>query len=91
MSLYSDMILLDITFIIFYQDLVIVLEAMRIIAVALSPITPSLCLRVYEQLGYTEEQFNAATWVFFSLSLLKFIPVHELLLYIPSFLLDLAF
>lgn len=44
------------------KDLVMILEAMRIIAIALSPITPSLCLRIYEQLGYSEEQFNAATW-----------------------------
>lgn len=44
------------------KDLVIILEAMRIIAVALSPITPSLCLRIYTQLGYSEDQFDAATW-----------------------------
>ncbi|KAM7492056.1 hypothetical protein LguiA_034977 [Lonicera macranthoides] len=44
------------------KDLVIVLEAMRIIAVALSPITPSLSFRIYSQLGYSEDQFNAATW-----------------------------
>lgn len=57
-----------------------ILEAMRIIAIALSPITPSLCLRIYEQLGYSEEQFNAATWVFFLRRCLYFIPVYELLL-----------
>ncbi|KAL3521070.1 hypothetical protein ACH5RR_019219 [Cinchona calisaya] len=44
------------------KELVIVLEAMRIIAIALSPITPSLCLRIYNQLGYSEDQFNAITW-----------------------------
>ncbi|KVI06930.1 Aminoacyl-tRNA synthetase, class 1a, anticodon-binding [Cynara cardunculus var. scolymus] len=44
------------------KDLVVVLEAMRIIAIALSPVAPKLCLRIYQQLGYTEEQFNAATW-----------------------------
>ncbi|MCD7460324.1 Methionine--tRNA ligase, chloroplastic/mitochondrial [Datura stramonium] len=44
------------------KDLVIVLEAMRIISIALSPITPSLSLRIYSQLGYTEEQFNAVSW-----------------------------
>ncbi|XP_010030992.2 methionine--tRNA ligase, chloroplastic/mitochondrial [Eucalyptus grandis] len=44
------------------KDLVIVLEAMRIIAVALSPVTPRLCLRIYEQLGYSADQFNTATW-----------------------------
>lgn len=45
------------------QDLVIILEAMRIIAVALSPVTPSLSWRIYGQLGYSKEQFDAATWV----------------------------
>lgn len=54
------------------QDLVIVLEAMRIIAVALSPVTPNLCLRIYKQLGYTEDQFHATTWVRLSSSLLVF-------------------
>ncbi|KAK9283994.1 hypothetical protein L1049_012253 [Liquidambar formosana] len=44
------------------KDLVIILEAMRIIAIALSPVTPSLCLRIYAQLGYSKDQFNAATW-----------------------------
>ncbi|KAK6929325.1 Methionyl/Leucyl tRNA synthetase [Dillenia turbinata] len=44
------------------KDLVIILEAMRIIAIALSPVTPNLCLRIYEQLGYSREQFYAATW-----------------------------
>ncbi|KAG5533427.1 hypothetical protein RHGRI_027555 [Rhododendron griersonianum] len=44
------------------KDLVIILEAMRIIAIALSAITPSLCKRIYTQLGYSEDQFNAATW-----------------------------
>ncbi|KAK4353348.1 hypothetical protein RND71_028866 [Anisodus tanguticus] len=44
------------------KDLVIVLEAMRIISIALSPITPGLSLRIYSQLGYTEEQFNAIIW-----------------------------
>ena len=47
----------------------IILEAMRIIAIALSPVTPKFCLRIYEQLGYTKEQFNATTWVSLSLSL----------------------
>lgn len=45
------------------KELVIILEAMRIIAIALSPITPSLCLRIYTQLGYTGDEFNAVTWV----------------------------
>ncbi|KAL4556867.1 hypothetical protein LXL04_035033 [Taraxacum kok-saghyz] len=44
------------------KDLVIVLEAMRIIAVALLPVTPNLSLRIYQQLGYTTQQFNAVTW-----------------------------
>ncbi|XP_059666231.1 methionine--tRNA ligase, chloroplastic/mitochondrial [Cornus florida] len=44
------------------KDLVIILEAMRIIAIALFPITPSLCPRIYSQLGYSEEQFNTITW-----------------------------
>lgn len=41
----------------------IILEAMRIIAIALSPVTPSLSWRIYEQLGYSKDQFDAATWV----------------------------
>ncbi|KAJ0752902.1 putative methionine--tRNA ligase [Helianthus annuus] len=44
------------------KDLVLILEAVRIIAVALSPVTPNLCLRIYRQLGYTDQQFHAATW-----------------------------
>lgn len=44
------------------KDLVIILEAMRIIAVALTPVTPRLCQRIYSQLGYSEDQFNATTW-----------------------------
>ncbi|CAA6657451.1 unnamed protein product [Spirodela intermedia] len=44
------------------KDLVIILETMRIIAVALSPVAPSLCLRVYSQLGYSKDQFEALTW-----------------------------
>ncbi|KAI9115642.1 hypothetical protein K1719_013311 [Acacia pycnantha] len=44
------------------KDLVIILEAVRIIAVALSPITPSLSWRIYAQLGYSRDQFDAATW-----------------------------
>ncbi|KAL9265824.1 Methionine--tRNA ligase, chloroplastic/mitochondrial-like protein [Drosera capensis] len=44
------------------KDLVIVLEAMRIVAIALSPAAPSLCKRIYLQLGYSEDQFDAITW-----------------------------
>ncbi|XP_073104181.1 methionine--tRNA ligase, chloroplastic/mitochondrial-like [Elaeis guineensis] len=43
-------------------DLVIILEAIRIIAIALRPITPSLCLRIYMQLGFSKDQFEAVTW-----------------------------
>ncbi|XP_054824490.1 methionine--tRNA ligase, chloroplastic/mitochondrial [Prosopis cineraria] len=45
------------------KDLVIILEAVRIIAIALSPITPSLSWRIYAQLGYSRHQFDAATWM----------------------------
>ncbi|KAI4373005.1 hypothetical protein MLD38_011177 [Melastoma candidum] len=44
------------------KDLIIILETMRIIAVALSPIAPSLCWRIYEQLGYSKDQYDAVTW-----------------------------
>ncbi|EOY18194.1 Methionyl-tRNA synthetase / methionine--tRNA ligase / MetRS (cpMetRS) [Theobroma cacao] len=44
------------------KDLVIILEAMRIIAIALSPVTPSLCRRIYAQLGYSDDQFNNLNW-----------------------------
>ncbi|KAJ8475954.1 hypothetical protein OPV22_019681 [Ensete ventricosum] len=44
------------------KDLVIILEVMRIIATALSPITPSLCSRIYSQLGFSKEQYEAVTW-----------------------------
>ncbi|XP_050250428.1 methionine--tRNA ligase, chloroplastic/mitochondrial [Quercus robur] len=44
------------------KDLVIILEALRIIAIALSPVTPSLCWRVYAQLGFSKDQFDTATW-----------------------------
>jgi methionyl-tRNA synthetase len=43
--------------------LVIILETVRIIANALSPIIPSLSLRIYTQLGFTEDQFKALRWV----------------------------
>jgi len=45
------------------QDLVIILEAMRIVAIALSPVAPSFCWRIYEQLGYSKDHFNTVTWV----------------------------
>ncbi|XP_041994411.1 methionine--tRNA ligase, chloroplastic/mitochondrial-like isoform X3 [Salvia splendens] len=44
------------------KDLIIVLEAMRIVAIALSPITPSLSSKIYTQLGYSEDQFSSITW-----------------------------
>ncbi|KAJ4971655.1 hypothetical protein NE237_004754 [Protea cynaroides] len=44
------------------KDLVVILEAMRIIAIALSPVAPSLCLRIYEQLGYSKDQFETMSW-----------------------------
>ncbi|EER92662.1 methionine--tRNA ligase, chloroplastic/mitochondrial [Sorghum bicolor] len=44
------------------KDLVLILETMRIIAIALSPITPSLSLRIYTQLGFTEDQFRLLRW-----------------------------
>ncbi|CAN7061343.1 unnamed protein product [Brassica oleracea var. botrytis] len=44
------------------KDLVIILEVMRIIAVALSPIAPCLSLKIYSQLGFSVDQFNSITW-----------------------------
>ncbi|OAY38655.1 methionine--tRNA ligase, chloroplastic/mitochondrial [Manihot esculenta] len=44
------------------KDLVIILETVRIIAIALSPVAPSLCWRIYAQLGYSKDHFNAVTW-----------------------------
>ncbi|KAF6165073.1 hypothetical protein GIB67_000657 [Kingdonia uniflora] len=44
------------------KDLVIILEAMRIIAIALSPVAPCICLKIYSQLGYSKDQFDAITW-----------------------------
>ncbi|XP_061362750.1 methionine--tRNA ligase, chloroplastic/mitochondrial [Gastrolobium bilobum] len=44
------------------KDLVIILETVRIIAIALCPVTPSLSWRIYAQLGYSRDQFEAATW-----------------------------
>lgn len=39
-----------------------VLEAVRIVAVLLQPVTPSLSKRVYLQLGYSEVEYKALTW-----------------------------
>ncbi|KAL1079996.1 hypothetical protein V6Z11_D10G259900 [Gossypium hirsutum] len=44
------------------KDLVVILEAMRIIAIALSPVAPSLCRQIYAQLGYSEDQFDNINW-----------------------------
>ncbi|KAG5237604.1 methionyl-tRNA synthetase family protein [Salix suchowensis] len=44
------------------EDLVVILEAMRIVAIALSPVAPSFCWRIYEQLGYSKDHFNTVTW-----------------------------
>ncbi|PON56583.1 Methionyl-tRNA synthetase [Parasponia andersonii] len=44
------------------KDLVIILETMRIIAIALSPVSPGLCWRIYAQLGFSKDHFDAATW-----------------------------
>jgi methionyl-tRNA synthetase len=44
------------------EVLVAVMEAVRIVAVMLSPITPALSSRIYAQLGFSEEQFAAVRW-----------------------------
>ena len=43
------------------------MEAVRICAVGLSPVTPRLSKRIYLQLGYTEDEFRELTWVSASL------------------------
>ncbi|CAM6034547.1 unnamed protein product [Sphagnum compactum] len=45
------------------QDLTAVLEAVRILAVALSPVIPELCGRIYSQLGYSKADFESLSWV----------------------------
>jgi methionyl-tRNA synthetase len=45
------------------QDLTAVLEAVRILAVALSPVIPALCGRIYSQLGYSKADFESLSWV----------------------------
>lgn len=44
------------------QELTVILEAVRIIAVALSPVVPELCNRIYLQLGFTEADFKSISW-----------------------------
>ena len=38
------------------------MEAVRVVAVMLLPVTPSLSERIYTQLGFSEEAFGALTW-----------------------------
>eukprot|EP00252_Welwitschia_mirabilis_P000965 TRINITY_DN10950_c0_g1_i5.p1 TRINITY_DN10950_c0_g1~~TRINITY_DN10950_c0_g1_i5.p1 ORF type:complete len:564 (+),score=91.13 TRINITY_DN10950_c0_g1_i5:9-1700(+) len=45
------------------MDLIIILEMMRIIALALSPVTPRLCHQICLQLGYNEDYFDSISWV----------------------------
>jgi len=42
--------------------LVAILEALRIVAVALSPVTPSLSARIYKQLGLGLTSLDSASW-----------------------------
>ena len=39
------------------------LEATRIVAVALAPITPTTSRRIYQQLGFSEDKFDSLSWV----------------------------
>ncbi|PSC70792.1 methionine-tRNA mitochondrial [Micractinium conductrix] len=39
-----------------------VLEAVRVVAVLLSPVTPALSTRIYTQLGFSEQQAAALSW-----------------------------
>lgn len=39
-----------------------VLEAARIVAVMLAPITPALARLVYQQLGFSDQHFESLTW-----------------------------
>ena len=43
-------------------ELLEVLEAVRVVAVFLSPITPALSRLIYQQLGYTDADFQAVSW-----------------------------
>lgn len=43
-------------------ELLEVMEAVRIVAVLLSPITPGLARLVYQQLGYSDADFEAVSW-----------------------------
>ena len=44
------------------MDLLAILEASRVMALLLAPITPQLSHRIYTQLGFTDEQYQTATW-----------------------------
>lgn len=44
------------------EGLAAVLEAVRVVAVLLSPVTPALAARIYQQLGFSEQQFAALAW-----------------------------
>lgn len=44
------------------EVLVAVMEALRIVAVMLAPVTPSLSRRIYSQLGYGDDTFHNLTW-----------------------------
>ena len=43
-------------------SLVAVVEAVRVVAVLLLPVTPSLSRRIYQQLGFSEEDWLGLTW-----------------------------
>ncbi|KAG0595195.1 hypothetical protein M758_UG148000 [Ceratodon purpureus] len=45
------------------QGLTVILEAVRIMVVALSPVVPEVCSRIYSQLGYTEADFKSISWL----------------------------
>ena len=44
------------------EALVAVIEAVRIVAVLLLPVTPGLSRRIYEQLGFTDDQWLGVEW-----------------------------
>jgi methionyl-tRNA synthetase len=44
------------------RDLVAVLEAVRVIAVLLAPVTPGLSRSIYAALGCAPEDFKALSW-----------------------------
>lgn len=39
-----------------------VLEALRIVAVLMAPITPALSLKIYSQLGFSEADYAELSW-----------------------------